>query len=120
MKLPAPCMTGQENLLDFAGPRGKASGELKEFLKSASVEQVATVLKISMAERAKDRLAEIAGMTPAQYREFEINREHEKINDAMRAVKIALNRLQTYTSEAELDVYIVALQDQLPKMVGGK
>lgn len=101
MKIPAPCMTGQEAVIDFAARRAKASPDLRDQL-----------------QKTRDGLA--AGMTPKEIRELEIAREREKINAAMRTISVALKNLSTYTTEAQIDIYVVTLQELLPKLVGGK
>ncbi len=59
MKLPAPCTTGQENVLNFAGPRGRASPELKEVLnRQRAVGEVASDLNTRLAKRTVVRLAD--------------------------------------------------------------
>ena len=58
MKLSAPAMIGQENVLDFRGPRGRASPELKELLNRQSIDEVASDLNTRLAKRTVVRLAD--------------------------------------------------------------
>ncbi len=120
MKLPAPSMVGQENVLDFRAPRARASGELKELLRGKSNVEVASELKTAMAERATERLARMRGLTPEQHRDEQIARTVTKISEAMQVIQRSLKTMQTHYSEAALDAYIVGLQEMLPKLTGGR
>ncbi len=103
MKLPAPCMVGQENVLDFKGPRAKASGELR-----SSIDQLGAGINKMIAQRHTEQLR-AAGLSIEESNRIEGEREKKIISGA-------IERLGGYISKSDV---VDFLEDALATL-GGK
>ena len=103
MKLPAPCMVGQENVLDFKGPRAKASGELR-----SSIDQLGAGINTMIAQRHTEKLR-ASGLSIEEINRLEAEREKQIIG-------AAVDRLLKYIGKSEVVDY---LEDVLATL-GGK
>lgn len=91
MKLPAPCLTGQANVLDFAAVRKAASIELRRQL-------------------TKTEAGLAAGLSAAEIRAIEAEREKQ-------IIAAAVLRLEGYTSKSAVVEFVEGV---LMQVAGGK